>query len=107
MKTPAQIENLLKVTMKLHLCLMASLFLMSSAQANTVNTVIDIIEIQTDALLGTSNKTLNNLSTSVFNDISNAIAVEQIDAYTPDFDNKNVLVNAVEQVHSNLGAKPN
>ena len=105
MKKLVKIENLLKVTMQLHLCLMASLFLMSSAQANTVNTVIDIIEVQTDALLETSNKALNKLSTSLFDDINNAIAIEQIDAYVPNFDDKNVLVDAVEKVHANLGAK--
>ena len=91
MKKLVKIEDLLQVTMKLHLCLMASLFLMSSAQANTVNTVVDIIEMQTDALLETSNKALNNLSTSVFNDISNAIAIEEIDVYAPNFDDKNVF----------------
>ena len=105
MKKLVKIGNLLKVTMKLHLCLMASLLLMSSAQANTFNTVIDIIEVQADAFLDTSNKALNNLSESLFHDISNAIAIEEIDAYRPNFDDKNVLVNAVEAVHSNLGAK--
>ena len=105
MKKLVKIENLLKVTMQLNLFLMASLFLMSSAQANTVNTVIDIIEMQTDALLETSNKALNKLSTSLFYDITNAIAVEEIDAYAPNFDDKNALVDAVEKVHRNLGAK--